>query len=199
MFLLHASNPKESGSVGKILVDCVGIRACVYSRCVCVCGWAGALTGKCEVFFNPQQNCRRRTQTLVLWQHSLKSLIITFPPRSVRGRFTREFDTISNAFFCVRVDQVQVLRTDLCVSLAVFPGRRTTGVLLWMRGRERKRARVVSMQQSGLDGSLISSFFSGVHATYQSDYNSCKWHVRQLRLTNQSHSRGMATLRHYDD
>lgn len=140
MFLLHASNPKESGSVGKILVDCVGIRACVYSRCVCVCGWAGALTGKCEVFFNPQQNCRRRTQTLVLWQHSLKSLIMTFPPRSVRGRFTREFDTISNAFFvCVWTKYKCSERISVWVWLC-FPGEEQLGSCYeWEGERERER------------------------------------------------------------
>lgn len=103
----------------------------VHSGCVCADGWAGVLTGSCGVFFSPQQDLRRQThtQSLVIWQHCLQSLIIALP-LGLLGGFSGEFDTISTALFFFFVDQVQVLRMNLCVSGCVSREQNNWGLVM---------------------------------------------------------------------
>lgn len=86
----------------------------------------------------------------------LASLIIPFP-LGLLGTFSAEFDTISKAqFFCSSNTSAQ-----------------TESPCAWLRFPEAEQLQscnewreMVSMQQSGLDGSLISSFFLGAYTTY---------------------------------
>lgn len=127
--------------------------------CVRVCRYVGRGINQLmwSVFF-PQQNLRRlcHTESLVICQHCLQILIIPFP-LGLLGTFSAEFDTISKAqFFCSPSTSAQ--DESPCAWLC-FPGAEQ------LRSCDEWRE-TVSMQQWGLDGSLISSFFLGTHTTY---------------------------------
>lgn len=156
MFLLHASNPWERGSVGTLRGDqsvCVGL----YIAAVCADGWAW-LVWSVLGFSPPLKPEARRPYTIAGYTAALplKDLSQCFLLVR-RGNFLVNLIKLVMHIFLLTSNKYLKW---ISVYLAALPECRTTGVL-WGAQRDQ-----LCIRQARLDGGSIRSVFLSTHGTH---------------------------------